>query len=106
MIILPIYPKTVNSYVYSVNLWNYTETAIYNRFIYWILFLSLMVTGVGKIVQIWCKIEKGNKFSTFFSVILSMAALLYLVWAREVYAATIVALLLFIKVLLIFKRGI
>ena len=33
MILLPLYPKTIDGFVYSVNLWMYTETAVYNRVI-------------------------------------------------------------------------
>ena len=105
LIILPLYPKTVDGYIYSVNLWRYTETALYNRTVYWILFLALVVCGVVKLIQAQWNIDKGKKVITACSVILSIVAILYLVLAREAYASTIAILLMLLKGLLIFKKG-
>ena len=58
LIVLPLYPKTVEGYVYSVNLWEYVETAIYNRIVYWILFALLILCGVW---QIWGRKNKVIK---------------------------------------------
>ena len=105
LIILPLYPKTVDGYIYSVNLWRYTETALYNRTVYWILFLALVVCGVVKLIQAQWNIDKGKKVISACSVILSIVAILYLVLAREAYASTIAILLMLLKGLLIFKKG-
>ena len=103
LIILPLYPKTLDGYVYSVNLWEYTETAIYNRIIYWILFITLVVIGIWQIFQIRLKIEKGKNTITLLSLILSIITVLYLVLAREAYASMVVFLLMIIKGIVIFK---
>ena len=103
LIVLPLYPKTIEGYIYSVNLWAYNETASYNRVIYWILFLLLMVVGVLKIVQTQRKVKKGQKMITSCSILLSMTAILYLVLAREAYAATVAILLMSVKGLLVYK---
>lgn len=103
LIVLPLYPKTIEGYIYSVNLWAYNETASYNRVIYWILFLLLMVEGVLKIVQTQRKVKKGQKMITSCSILLSMTAILYLVLAREAYAATVAILLMSVKGLLVYK---
>ena len=103
LIVLPLYPKTIEGYIYSVNLWAYNETASYNRVIYWILFLLLMVVGVLKIVQTQWKVKKGQKMITSCSILLSMIAILYLVLAREAYAATVAILLMSVKGLLVYK---
>ena len=103
LIVLPLYPKTIEGYIYSVNLWAYNETASYNRVIYWILFLLLMVVGVLKIVQTQWKVKKGQKMITSCSILLSMTAILYLVLAREAYAATVAILLMSVKGLLVYK---
>ena len=104
LIVLPLYPKTIDGYVYSVNLWMYTETAIYNRRVYWILFLALIVSGVLKILQTQRKIEKSQKLLTFCSIFFSVVSILYLVLAREAYAATVAFLLMLMKGLLLFSR--
>ena len=57
LILLPLYPNTVDEFVYSVNLLTYAETTSYNRFIYWILFVSLIMTGVVKILMIKLKLN-------------------------------------------------
>ena len=103
LIVLPLYPKTIEGYIYSVNLWAYNETASYNRVIYWILFLLLMVVGVLKIVQTQRKVKKGQKMITSCSILLSMKAILYLVLAREAYAAIVAILLMSVKGLLVYK---
>ena len=104
LIVLPLYPKTVDGYIYSVNLWMYTETAAYNRMVYWILFLALMVSGMVKILQTQLKIEKGQKTVTMCSVFLSIGTVLYLVLARETYAAAVAFLLMIMKGLLVFRH--
>ena len=103
LIVLPLYPKTIEGYIYSVNLWAYNETASYNLVIYWILFLMLMVVGVLKIVQTQGKVKKGQKMITSTSIFLSMTAILYLVLAREAYAAAVAILLMSVKGLLVYK---
>ena len=103
LIVLPLYPKTIEGYIYSVNLWAYNETASYNRVIYWILFLMLMVVGVLKIVKTQGKVKKGQKMITSTSIFLSMTAILYLVLAREAYAAAVAILLMSVKGLLVYK---
>ena len=103
LIVLPLYPKTVNGYIYSVNLWAYTETAMYNRIIYWVLVALLIVCGMWKLVQLKLKIEKRENFVTGFSLAMSVLAVLYLVLAREAYAAVVAVLLLIVKGFLIFK---
>ena len=103
LIVLPLYPKTVEGYVYSVNLWMYAETAVYNRTVYWILFAALMAVGAWKILQTQLKIEKGRGLVTGISFVLSLAAILYLVLAREAYAAAVAVLLSGVKVLLAFR---
>ena len=103
LIVLPLYPKTVGDYVYSVNLWRYTETAMYNRSIYWMLYLILMISGVWKLLQTQLNMERGQKMLTSCSIMMSVAAVLYLVLAREAYAATIAFLQVTIKVLLLCK---
>lgn len=103
LILLPLYPETVDGYVYSVNLWMYDETAVYNRTIYWLLFLTQVAAGLWKFLLVQFKIEKGKKTLTVFSFVFAIATVLYLILAREAYAATVAVLLLLVKGLLLFR---
>ena len=102
---LPLYPQTVNGFVYSVNLWRYAETAVYNRVVYWVLFLALTVTGLCKILLVQLKAKKGKKPAVWLSACLSIVTVLYLILAREAYAATFAVVLMLIKALLHFRQG-
>ena len=105
LIVLPLYPNPVNGYIYAVHLFNYTETTSFNKLIYWIMFLSLIVVGAVKIVLTQCKIEKGQNIVTGCSMILSILTVLFLAMAKEVYAITLVFILLIIKGMLLFKHS-
>lgn len=61
LIVLPLYPKPIDGYIFSVNLFSYTETTWLNRWIYWIMFIILIMVGIVKIVLTQFKIEKGYK---------------------------------------------
>ena len=61
LIVLSLYPKPINGYIFSVNLFSHTETTWFNRWIYWIMFIALIGIGIVKIVLTQFKIEKGHK---------------------------------------------
>ena len=61
LIVLPLYPKPIDGYIFSVNFFSYTETTWFNRWIYWIMFIALIGIGIVKIVITQFKIEKGHK---------------------------------------------
>ena len=105
LIVLPLYPKTINGYVYSVTLWMYTETAAYNRMIYWLLFLALIASGICRILLTQSDMKKGQNLVTACSMILSLITVLYLILAREAYAASVAFLLLLIKGMLLFRSA-
>ena len=103
LILLPLYPNTVDGFVYSVNLFAYAETTSFNRVIYWILFVSLITVGVVKILQTKLGIEKSHKMMTGLSMLLSILMVLFLAMAREAYAITVAFMLLVIKGILLLK---
>jgi len=104
LIVLPLYPKTVEGFVYSVDLWRYTETAAYNRTVYWALFGSLGLCGLWQLLLTRLQLPWGRKAVTGVSLSLSIAGLSYLVLAREAYAAALILLLTLLKVLLLFRK--
>ena len=105
LIFLPLYPKPVNGYIYSVNLFGYVDGNMFIIRIYWALFISLTITGIVKILMVYFKFEKGKKSVTAISVGLSIIAVLFLAMAREPYAVTVTFLLLLIKGILLYKQS-
>jgi len=103
LILLPLYPNTVNGFVYSVNLLTYAETTSFNRVIYWVLFVSLIMVGAVKILLTKLEIEKSHKMMTGLSMLLNILVVLFLAMAREAYAIMLAFMLLLIKVVLLLK---
>ena len=103
MIILPLYPNKIDDYIYSVNLFNYTQTAVFNLVIMWSFYLALILIGISKILLTQLNIEKGQKVITNISLVLGILAVLYLAMTRDAYAIKVVFVLLIIKVMLLFK---
>lgn len=105
MIILPLYPNTFEGYIYSVNLFAYTETTNWIRLGYWSLYTGLILTGIVKLIFLKWKKEKGHKFITDFSIGIHILTVLFLGMAREAYATAVVFLLLVGKGILFFKSS-
>ena len=103
LIFLPLYPNTINGFIYSVNLLAYTQTTPINRCIYWIIFVSLILMGIIRILLTKFKTEKKYKIVTDFSIVLHIIVVLFLSLAREPYAVTVAFLLLIVKVILLLK---
>lgn len=100
LIILPLYPKTVDGFVYSVNLLSYVETTMLNRIVYWVLFLILLLLGVWNVSPA----SKGSKPCTAVSMILGAVSVLLLALAGETYAVAVAFLLLLVKGVLLLKK--
>lgn len=103
LIVLPLYPNTVDGYIYSVNLFAYVETTPFNRLIYWIMFTALVAVGIIKILLAKFKNEKSHMIITGVSMGLSILMVLFLAMSREAYAIILVFLLLIIKGILLLK---
>ena len=103
LIILPLYPNRVNEFVYSVNLFAYTQGTSLNRLLYWIVFISLIVAGVIKLLLTKLGLESYNRIMTGLSMVISVLAVLLLAMTRESYAIVVAFLLLVIKGCLLFK---
>ena len=102
LILLPLYPNMANGFVYSVNLLAYTQTTMLNRLLYWIMFISLVVIGIMKLLLTKFEIERCNKIMTGVSMVISVLSVLFLAMTRETYAVIVVFLLLVIKGVLLF----
>lgn len=103
LIILPLYPNTMGGQISSVNLWTFSDSSRSIRYIFWVLFLSLIILGLANILLTKLKPDKIYKGITTASMLLSVLSVLCLSLTRIPYATTMVFLLLVIKSILIFK---
>ena len=102
LIVLPLYPKTVDGFVYAVSLITYAETSAVNRYIYWALFLTLALTGLLELL-LQRKASEKQKPLKAGSMRLGIGTVLLLALAGETYAVAVAFLLLIIKGMLILK---
>jgi transcriptional regulator with XRE-family HTH domain len=103
LIFLPLYPDTVNGFIYSVSLLNYTEISEFNKIIYFISFFVLIIWGILKLIFTKVKKERFNNILTVASVVLNILIVLLFAITREVYALILVFIFLITKSLLILK---
>lgn len=101
--VLPLYPNYLDGYVYSVNLFVYTQTTELSQLVYWMLFLGMIASGIVKLIFVYLKIDKIQKWITVCSMILGAFAILFLAMTRVAYATAIAFLLWGIKGILILK---
>lgn len=105
LIFLPLYPKPSNGYSYAVNLFGYVDNDAYIITTYWVLFVSLTIVGIVKILMTHFKFEKTKKAVDSLSIGLSVIAVLFLSMAKEPYAITVAFLLLLVKGVLLYKQA-
>lgn len=103
LVLLPIYPNTVDGHIYSVALPNYTEISPPNITIYWIAFFALIILGALKILLTELNVHKGEKVLLYCSMAVGMLTVLFLILTRQVYATIILFSLLIIKGILYLK---
>lgn len=103
LIVLPLYPNTINDYVHSVNLLEYTQGTPVVRMVYWILFVIFIMMGMVKLMLTQCNVQKGQKVLTAGSVGLSIFSVLFLAMTRMAYATMVLFLLLVIKGILLLR---
>lgn len=105
LIFLPLHPKPVNGYIYSVNLFEYVDNNKWIITIYWIMFITLTIIGIVKILMVYFKFEKGKKVITALSIGCSVIDVLFLAMTKEPYAIIVAFLLLLIKSGLLYKQA-
>ena len=103
LIVLPLYPNIVDGFVYSVNLFAYTQTTLLNRSLYWIMFVALVVFGIIKLILMKLGMQRYNRIATRVSMSISTLLVLLLAITRESYAVAVVFLLLLMKGILLLK---
>ena len=103
LIVLPLYPNMVDGFVYSVNLFAYTQTTPLNRSLYWIMIVLLVIVGIIKLMLTKLDMQRYNKLATRISLAISAISVLLFAVTRESYAVAVVFLLLVMKVILCLK---
>lgn len=103
-IVFPLYPKNIDNYIFSVNLFEYTETSEFNLAVYWIMFILLILTGIFKLLLTHFRIGKLQKSLTACSVIINILAVIILALAGETYPVTVAFLLLLAKGFLFIRQ--
>ena len=98
LVALPLYPKGVDGYVYAVNLLAYTDAALLNRVVYWVLAAVLALLGAIKLIT-------KQQAVTGISMALGSMAVLFLALAGETYAVAVAFLLLLCKGMLMLKQA-
>ena len=100
LVFLPLYPNAVGQTVYAVNLLSYANR--FNRSICMLLFLTLILTGIFKILSVCLGRKKEQGFLTALSMALSILSILFLTAARVSYATAVAFILLMLKGTLLF----
>ena len=104
LIILPLYPNTIDGFVYSVNLLNYTQIAHHNKVIFWVAFVLLILVGVSEIVMTRLKYERSSEILMEISTVINVLIVIFLALTREAYAVVVALFLLIIKVAILLKK--
>jgi len=103
LMILPLYPHEADGRFFHVSLLAYTDAPLWNRLTYWVCMALLAAVGMGKIVLLRCRAEKGQRLLSDISMGLGSVLVLILAASREAYAIALAFLLLLIKGVLLFK---
>ena len=93
LIVLPLYPQTIDGFVYSVNLAGYSEVTSRNLTLYWIMFAALTVIGAARLLLK----DKHCRILSDLSIVLSIIVVAFLALSREAYACVLAFMLLVIK---------
>ena len=101
LIILPLYPNTINGHIYSVSLFMYSEAAQMKRYVYWVMFLLMIVTGMTELIWKKERFEKSSKIITDISMSFHILLIIILALSRESYAIILSFLLLVAKGMLL-----
>lgn len=103
LVVLPLYPHSVNGFVYGVNLLNYSQISSINLIVHWIIIISLCVIGITGLLLLKTKAEKIKNILSGISVVLNALAVIFLALTRESYAVVVVFLIFAVKIIMMFK---
>lgn len=102
-VFLPLFPNTIDGYVYSVSLLDYTPISQLKLIAYWVIFALLLVIGITKLMLRKVKTKKANTALTGISLVLNIIAVLFFALSREAYAVVVIFMMLIIKGIILLK---
>ena len=105
LMVLPLYPHQNNGFVFSVNLFHYTQTTLLNQIICWVLIGVLLVFGVLKIVLQKPRGKRGGRLLLEASIVTNVLLVLVFCFTRIVYGGVVAFFLLLTKGVILFKRA-
>lgn len=103
LVVLPLYPHSVNGFIYGINLLNYSQISSINLIVHWIIIISLCVIGITRLILLKTKVEKIKNILTGISLVLNVLAVIFLALTRESYAVVVIFLLFAVKITMMFK---
>ena len=104
LILLPLYPKTLDKMIINVNLFDYIEISMFYKGIYWCLFLMMVILGILKLLLVKFKQEHVNQFLTKLSFVFSIITIFILGISKVVYAMILAFTLFLIKIAILMKQ--
>lgn len=103
-IFLPLYGKLEGSYIYAVNLFEFTDTSVVNLILYWGIFITLIGLGVVELLFVQSEKESWHSVTLKFSITLDIVAICFFAAAREPYVTALLFLLFMMKILVGIKQ--
>ena len=105
LIVLPLYPYSVNEFVYGINLLRYSQILSVNKIVYWVIIAALCLSGVIRLLMFKTKAEKMKSILSGVSFVLNILAVVFLALSREVYAVVVAFAIFVIKTAVILKAA-
>lgn len=102
LVVLPLYPYSVNGFVYGINLLNYSHISPISLIIHWVIIISLCMAGIIRVLLLK-KSGRIKNILTGFSIILNMSAVIFFALTREAYAVVLAFILFSVKTAIILK---
>ncbi|MBE6851331.1 MAG: helix-turn-helix transcriptional regulator [Ruminococcus sp.] len=103
LMILPLYPQSMEGSVTSVNLFAFGQLAFPLYCVLCFLLIALCCLGMSKVLLNQIKIEKGRNILNCVSIFAAILTIFFLIFIRAPYAAAMAFLLLIIKAVLVFQ---
>ena len=106
-IFLPLYPCTINGFIYSVTLFSENDVSNVMKFFCSALLFSVSIIGVVEILFCFIDRCKIQRLIHVITLIIQMVSVLFFIVSRQIYLTVIIFVILIIKVTLAlnnFKR--
>lgn len=104
-IFLPLYGQKINDYIYSVSLFEYSDTSNNIKLIYYITLISIALLGIVELFMQFCKNQKLKTVIKSLSLGLHSLTILFFIATRQTYATTFLFMLFFIKMIFEIKKN-